>query len=443
MATNYVSQSSNQRVKDALRLLSRYQFKNKRLLGPHNVYMHDLVNKTRNSSFSPGAINVNHISQYIASSILVHCFDGWNFISRSLDSLLAGDNATSIHMAYYSELRCAMSILASEGIGVFNLKHLFFDSTNSERVFSRNTSNRNLTTHLAAKELMDEWASLPNKKKLIFDSIQVNSRTLEAWITASGHTTSGGYASSLLGDWLKLWSVDLKLDIDQNLRNETSYRPHFVIPQVNINARLDEIIEIWKGLEPSESNSFPSLDMHILRLTLEQLFKMSTGRTYRHSSYIPFINRIFDDLGETRDQELYEFIFRRREPLDHFLLREAKRDSSNAAINFLNPMPMICRAILLQRFSTGIAKAIFKDSSVNFQNLRFWWQDAALKYGLIDELPTELNPIELYADVADSIQSIRNYDKTIGSIKQANVDVISDCCNLRQFQRICFWGMGL
>jgi len=104
---------------------------------------------------------------------------------------------------------------------------------------------------------------------------------------------------------------------------------------------------------------------------------------------------------------------------------------------------MICRAILLQRFSTGIAKAIFKDSSVNFQNLRFWWQDAALKYGLIDELPTELNPIELYADVADSIQSIRNYDKTIGSIKQANVDVISDCCNLRQFQRICFRGMGL
>gem|GEM_PF-1742148 len=413
------------------------------MIGPRNKYAIDLIGETKLPTFSTGNVDVNELSQYIASSILVHSFDGWNFISRSFDALFAGDAATAIHMAYYSELRGAMSILASEGIGVFNRKHLFFDHGNVGIVFTQNSANKALTTHLAAKELMDEWASLANKKQVVFDCIQVNNRSLTEWITASGHSTTSGYASSLLGEWLRLWSIDLKLDVDQQLRNETSYRPHYSIPSPHIKERLNEVMDIWINLEPGDGSYYQSLDTHLLRLSLESLFKMSTGRTHRHRTFTGFIDSIFNNLGESKEQILYEFLFRRTSPHDNFLLAEAKKDALDPSVNFTNPMPLICRAIILQRFATGIAKIIYTKSKVNFANLKFWWQDAAFKYGLISENPSDLTPIDLYSDVADSIKEIQENATPVLNIKEINGSIIGDVCNLKQFQRICFWGMGL
>lgn len=438
MATNYVSLSSNSIVIHALKQLDRTQFPKGRLIGPRNKYAIDLNAETKNPLFATGSptINSNQLSQYIASSILVHCFDGWNFIARAFDALLAGDNATAIHMAYYAELRGAMSILASEGIGVFNRKHLYFDSGNAGNVFG-------LTTHAAAKQLMDEWASLPIKKQIVFECIQVNNRNLAEWISASGHSAGIGYPASILKDWLNLWSIDLKLDIDQGLRNETSYRPHFTIPDPQISDRVKELIEIWEKLEPSNGNGYFSLDMHLLRLTLENIFRLDTGLRLRHHRYRIFIDDIFFYLGESKEQYLYDFLFRRKDASDHILLAEARKDSKDPSVNFENPMSMICRAILLHRFAAGIAKIMLAKSDVNPDNLQNWWQSAALKYGLIREIDIDIKPTELYLDVSDSILNIRNFSSPLTNVREVNEGIISDLTNLKQFQRICFWGIGL
>lgn len=62
----------------------------------------------------------------MAASVIVHCFDGWSYLGRALEAEMAGDPQTAVHLGYYAELRAAMSVLASDEIGVFRNKHAVF-----------------------------------------------------------------------------------------------------------------------------------------------------------------------------------------------------------------------------------------------------------------------------------------------------------------------------
>jgi hypothetical protein len=443
MATNYVANSSNSILLDALRSLSKHQFPKERIIGPRNKYKESTITKTNHITFASGNIDIPQISQYIASSVIAHCYDGWNFLSRGIDALLSGDISTAVHLFYYSELRAVMSIMAFEGIGIFDKKHIYFDSAKVEHVFKKNVAGEQLTTHKAADELIIEWASLNSKKNIVFKSINVNNRSLNEWVNASGHSATSGYASSVVNDWFKSWSIDLKLNLDQKLRNEMSYRPHFNINGVNIHQKINQLIQIWEGLEPTDSNRFIELDMHLLRITIEQLFKRITGKTTRDRSYLIFVNHIFDSLGESKSQILYNFILRLHNREDHILISEAKKDLRNPEINYKDPIPMICRSILLLRFATGCTNFMIIDSGLNHSDLKFWWEEFAYKAGITNSNPSGIDPIDLYIDVSDSVSKIKSYSNLLTNIKQTNLLGLPDLCNLKQFQRVCFWGMGL
>ena len=60
------------------------------------------------------------LSQYIAASCFLHAADGWSYLGKSMLSLLRGDPHRSLHLAYYAELRAAMSLMATRGVGIFN-----------------------------------------------------------------------------------------------------------------------------------------------------------------------------------------------------------------------------------------------------------------------------------------------------------------------------------
>jgi len=376
------------------------------------------------------------MGQYIAASILSHCLDGWNFLSRGIDAFLNGDIATSIHLTYYSELRAVMSIMASEGVGVFNKRHIFFDSANNPLTF-------NSATHPVANDLLLEWGSLTTNKDIVFSCIQVNSRTLGEWINSSGHSTSSAYASSVIKDWFKTWSIDLRLTADRNLRNEMSYRPHFDYPKVAIEENIKKLISIWQGLEPTTANRFVEIDKHLLRIAIEQLYKITTGRKTTHPSYIRFIDNIFDTLGESKTQPLYLFILRTTSPNNHVLIIEADKDLKNNNLNRVNPFSMICRSILLLRFATSIANITMRDSSVGFNLLRFWWEDIALKFGMIESIPSGIETTELYSDISESISGLQSGLYSISTLKSVNSSALGDLSTLKQFQRTCFWGLGL
>ena len=61
-----------------------------------------------------------HFVEACAVSGPNHCVDGWSYAARSISALLAGDLHATRHLAYYAQLRAALSILAGLGVGIFN-----------------------------------------------------------------------------------------------------------------------------------------------------------------------------------------------------------------------------------------------------------------------------------------------------------------------------------
>jgi len=148
-----IQNASASAVIDAARTLRRDCFPGGRWIGPRNRYAINTVKRItadapRRTPPSPKSLQ---LSQYIAASVILHCFDGWSYLSHSVESLLDGDIATAVHLAYYAELRAAMSFLASEGISIFDYKHFWCDNTGNYNVFCG-------STHTVVWQALEEWA---------------------------------------------------------------------------------------------------------------------------------------------------------------------------------------------------------------------------------------------------------------------------------------------
>lgn len=423
-------------IQDAFERIIKTHIPNGHLIGERNFYKKDT--RDRVNSLIPATLKANQMEEYIAASVIVHSSDGWNYLSRSIESLINGDIASAIHFAYYAELRSAMSLMASEGVGIFDKQHIWFNAAKTPTLF------RGFTTHSGADSGLKEWAKLSSKKELLFKLMRVNGITMADWIRETGFSTNSKYASSVINGWLKKWSIDLHLKQDQSIRNVMSYRPHFKIPNVNIEDTLNKLSEIWGLLEPNPSGGFPNLDRHLLRIALEDIYRKSTGNEPTGASFNLFITKIFARLGEDTKQSLFAFLTRATVPNDPFVFTEARKDRTNPLVNKDDPLPLICRALLLLRLSTGSAYKLIDDSSLNKDNLRFWWESLCLEQGVTANIPSGIDSMDLYTDVKDSIDEISSYPPgSFLNIKDSFELVGQELFFIKQFQRSGIWGMGI
>ena len=72
---------------------------------------------------NPNLAQVDELAEYLALSSACHAIDGWRYISQSAFAFLNGSRTQALHLAYYAELRAALSILSRSGIGVLKYKH--------------------------------------------------------------------------------------------------------------------------------------------------------------------------------------------------------------------------------------------------------------------------------------------------------------------------------
>lgn len=430
MPNRAIQNSSSSVIKKAFKRLNKNQFPQNRLINPRNFYVESTVDKINDRS---KPIKNDPLCDYIAASVLSHCYDGWNFLSRGTEAFLNGDISSAIHFTYYSELRAVMSLMASNGIGIFDSRHVYFDSTGSPNFLGTGT-------HPIAQQLIDAWAQNNLHRDNVLNLINVNNRSLSDWLIASGRTSSTSYAQSLVSQWISKWSIDLKLKDDRTLRNEASYRPRFKINPVNVRDGVNNILNIWKGLEPVPSNRFQEIDKYLWRIGIEETFKLTTGKRLKSKAYIPFVDQIFQTLGEPQDQVIYDFLLRRIDPDDHFILTEARKDSRDNRVNLTNPSAMICRSILLLRISTGFAG---KHIDAHTQALQFWWEETSLSMGLINSIPSGINTYDLYSDISGSINNVQTGILGLNTIRDALTLQAEDLNNIKQMQRACFWGLGL
>jgi len=431
-----MSNCSGIAIQQAFERVVRNQIPNKRWLGPRNYYRRDTVR--RMDAETTVTYRKRQVEEYIAGSVIIHSSDGWGYLTRSIDCLLNGDIPSAIHFAYYAELRSAMSLMAYDGVGVFNRKHIYFDALRNGTVFG------GYTTHSAVDKGMKAFANLSSKKEGIFKLLKVQNHTIADWIRETNVSSQSKYSASVINRWLKKWSIDLHLYDDQQLRNEMSYRPHFISSPINLQLTVNKLIDIWELLEPTAGNRFPKLDRHLLRIGLEEIYQRNTGLYPTGSNYETFIGNIFGRLGEPITQLLYKFLLRQVDPNDALLFTEAKGDRANIHSNISDPFPIICRAILLLRLSTGAANQLICDSTLDIEKMRFWWEDISLHHGFTASIPSEIDAIDLYSDIRDSITEISSMSAgSLLNIKDSFGNVSRSLFFIKQFQRACIWGIGL
>jgi hypothetical protein len=117
-----ISLASNAAITAALsNLKSTYNATNSWQNTSNNKYVLDTIDEFGRDIAASNINNVDAVN-YLATSVFIHCFNGWNYLSAAVNSMLEGDYGSAIHSAYYAELRSIFSILASQGIGVFNKK---------------------------------------------------------------------------------------------------------------------------------------------------------------------------------------------------------------------------------------------------------------------------------------------------------------------------------
>jgi len=195
----------------------------------NNDYSVDTTTKIEDH-FRTNSINSIDLCKYIAASIPTHCMDGWGFLGRAIHCVVRGDTNTARHLAYYAELRAAMSLLASAGIGVLNNTHVVIDNNGHAHKFHFDRLGTHPFTWLA----LENWSSTQQAANLLGDIIKVNSVSLRDWLNEFMAT---GILAPLASDWLSSWGLDLNiLNNDRDARNIVSYRPSHITNTVFVNA---------------------------------------------------------------------------------------------------------------------------------------------------------------------------------------------------------------
>src|SRR6476661_7745516 len=86
---------------------------NSRYLSETDAKLSQDIGRKVSVSHAQGSAKASQLAEYVAASAILHCSDGWGYLGRAMGAQLQGDIGTSRHLAYYAELRAAMSLLAA------------------------------------------------------------------------------------------------------------------------------------------------------------------------------------------------------------------------------------------------------------------------------------------------------------------------------------------
>ncbi|MDP2937136.1 MAG: hypothetical protein Q8O86_11675 [Dehalococcoidia bacterium] len=409
----------------------------------NNRYKNDVLAALKNERANQ-AHDPKKLASYLAASIPLHCSDGWAFLSQAVASLLNGDWASALHLAYYAELRASIAFLASEGIGIFNEDHVCIDSAGSCHLV------RGEGTHGLTWLALEHWASLkPNASRLL-QLLRIDGASVGGWLENAG--VSRAARTTVAANWLRAWSLDLRvLSQDQELRNTVSYRPTRLqeTPRADAMHCLTMVTEFWRACEPGTGGSFSILDRHLLRIALETGFRSKfPGSSRAPKFHRDFVTKAVNAMGypvPAKAGGMVDFLVRQKEVADLQLLTIAAQKGSSSGE--AGALPVIARATLMLRLASAACASYFRQANVGRDEVAFWWKAYGIDAGLWDTggAPSEFS--DLWKDVEDALVdagqwcSRKRLDApSIAALKQ---DMASDLIQLCSFQRACLWSFGL
>ncbi|MDQ7816450.1 MAG: hypothetical protein RDU14_05445 [Melioribacteraceae bacterium] len=366
-------------------------------LTKNNIYRTNTTKKINEENDFKTKEKINHITTYIGSSSIIHCFDGWKYLGRAVSSAIDLDLATARHLAYYAELRAAISILSSQGIAVFDKHHVVLGR---KEIYIK----KGLSTHLMTWKALSHFTNLNRSSESLLKIIKPDHHTLNDWLNTSGVSA----IKLLLGKhWLKTWGLDIKrFSKDRESRNYLSYRPSQFNEKYfrDMSSLVLLINNLW---ESSEYPTFKSIDRQILKASLMKSFYYKTGNDAKTSRdrYNKEVEMIIRNLAPSGYSSDFWFNYLTDMDDESFLIKEA-----SGRVNVLDPrnyVQMICRAFLLLRIASGYIKMNLESADITNEELKFWWLPLIkyLGYTQDDIESFELNDI-LLTDILSSKKNL-------------------------------------
>lgn len=386
-----------------------------RWLGPRNHYRSDPIARLNSEAIKPKY--PRQLADYVAASSPLHLWDGWNYLGLALYSCICGYTNNAIHLAYYAELRAAMSLLASQGIGIFNNRNCVVDDDSKIHYFTKLGG-----THKATWSCLQWWANREDTWPLLDRVLQIQSSTFVEWL---GSLPQSGAWSPLGTELLLSMGLDLKrMAEDRNARNEASYRPSgFVVTDSrNPMTDIEFVVDSIRLLEPGgPSEAFINVDKYIFRRVVHRALETGNGEDRRFQENIEYmVSKFIDDpilRKEWRQFLTYESDY--REPR---LIEEAENQKDHHDANY--HLQVIGRALLLLRVATGIVRKVFDDSDVDLNSLEFWWREAGYAQGFWDIPPDSISSSQLWDDLSSCLDDIADWIKDYSNSRQ---NFLTDC----------------
>lgn len=415
------------------------------LSDPH-YYVPDVVGSFENRHQPPIAGSDDEFAEYVAASAVVHVFDAWRYLGRSLEAYIRGDAATGFHLAYYAELRAAASVLAVNGVGLLNTRHGAIQKDGSVALFRG-------TTHQVAWKALNAWAAQPDATRLVGDLIRFDGHTLTEWLDAAGFSSTipGAPAVAqrqLVSEWLKAWGLDLaSVTKDRDRRNEVSYRPNslsLIAPSIP-GAIVEDVERLWRAFEPS-GTAFASIDRHLVRIAIEQASAQMPGVSSQ-SQWAAKIEAAVDRAlgilfaGDTDLKTLTkDFLTRKAEPANLAIIDLARDLPSGDVIK--DWQGVSARAALLLRIATGLTAHLMQEASLPTPASRPWLALRAADEGWWEKGSEPASTLDLWLDIDDALGTLST-TTGIPEKKPWFDDAAVSIGVLVKTPIIALWGLGL
>jgi hypothetical protein len=381
----------------------RRRFSGGSWLGAQNRYAKKCVEKIHEDCKNPAprhritGARESQLAEYIAASAPLHCVDGWSFLGKALLSHAMGNAEAAKHFAYYAQLRAVMSLLASEGIGIFNDRHFSIRNANGRSSGLNGPINSN--THKLVREQFIEWVNHADSGKLFQEIIRPRGMSLAIWFSE----ISTQQLNYLATDWLKQWGYDITtLGIDQSAREHASYRPSSIEKDLSfknatqIRSSLGIVENIWHMCAIGGAGGFV-VDSYLLRLSWEK----HLGRRLIQGE----VRRTLENLGINQPElstltQLFSRMTQRQDPM---LIIEAGKKGKPSNPDY--HIQMMARATLLLRLATGSGTKMIENAHFSKADLKFWWENLGENYGLWE--PGQVDPIsDMWAEVEAALGSM-------------------------------------
>lgn len=434
-----LSTASRSGIENAFQALYPH-FLNRQWTGP-NVYKSNTI-RTIGDDVSRGSIRHVDLAQYIAVSAPIHCADGWGYLGRAISCLSQGDVNSARHLGYYAELRAAMSLLASCGIGIFDHDHIVVDSLGTCVPLPLRSG-----THPTTWLVLEYWTTLPDAWHVIGEIIRPLAIPLTQWLS---NFAGGAVLSAIAADWIKSWGLDLRtFKNDREARNNVSYRPSrldYSTP-LGVSDRMVFLNELWSLASPTLGSRFDKLDRFLLRKSLSQAFTATPA--VRPTGLRPRVEKALSSLLSTSAASILvqyaDFLSDDLRNPDPMLMIEANK--SDPLSNPQHPLQVIARAFLLLRLATGSASHLISALPSPARDLDFWWKPLGIETGIWDQ-NTEPGSdrddiIVLWDDVQDALEDLEPWTSKVKS-SSCNA-LFSEHAKmlwvLQGCERIAMWGL--